>query len=418
MRTADGRRLGDVLDAWPAWTDDRVIRPLENPVAAGEALAVLRGSLAPNGAVLKRAAANGPLLQHEGTALVFEGLDDLAARIDDPSLPVTPETVLVLRGAGPIGAGMPEAGSIPIPAKLARAGVKDMVRISDARMSGTAYGTVILHVSPEAAAGGPLALVRDGDRIRLDTANRRLDLLVDDAELERRRDVYRPPPVPARGYARLHATHVLQADRGCDLDFLVVRDDLQRTVVSDAIAWDAHAHVIGDPREFPLSPGRSYTPAARVARRLPRDARSTWHRARRPRAAERLRQRPSVPARRARPIGRAGSGALPCRLLTRPRRISRRMHERGIRGVRCNLINPGGLSPAAVTAWQPALRAMGWHVEFHLAVDQLDGWTEVVQSFDIPVVVDHMGRPTPGQSIRSRRRSRSSSASSVPDAVS
>jgi dihydroxy-acid dehydratase len=155
---------------------------------------------------------------------VFEGLDDLAARIDDPSLPVTPETVLVLRGAGPIGAGMPEAGSIPIPAKLARAGVKDMVRISDARMSGTAYGTVILHVSPEAAAGGPLALVRDGDRIRLDTAGRRLDLLVDEAELARRRAAYTPPPVPARGYARLHAKHVLQADRGCDLDFLVGGD--------------------------------------------------------------------------------------------------------------------------------------------------------------------------------------------------
>lgn len=219
--TADGRRLGEVLDAWPAWTDDRVIRPIDNPVAAGEALAVLRGSLAPNGAVLKRAAANGPLLQHEGTALVFEGLDDLTARLDDPSLPVTPETVLVLRGVGPIGAGMPEAGSIPIPARLARAGVKDMVRISDARMSGTAYGTVILHVSPESAVGGPLALVRDGDRIRLDTAGRRLDLLVDDAELERRRAAFRPPPVPARGYAHLHATRVLQADRGCDLDFLV-----------------------------------------------------------------------------------------------------------------------------------------------------------------------------------------------------
>ena len=216
----DGRRLGDVLDAWPAWTDDRGHSPARNPVAAGEALAVLRGSLAPNGAVLKRAAAHGPLLQHEGTALVFDGLDDLAARIDDPSLPVTAETVLVLRGAGPIGAGMPEAGSIPIPAKLARAGVKDMVRISDARMSGTAYGTVILHVSPEAAAGGPIALVRDGDRIRLDTANRRLDLLVDDAELERRRDGLSAAAVPERGYARLHAMHVLQADRGCDLDFL------------------------------------------------------------------------------------------------------------------------------------------------------------------------------------------------------
>jgi dihydroxy-acid dehydratase len=170
---------------------------------------------------LKRAAASGPLLQHEGPALIFEGLDDLAARIDDPALTVTPDTVLVLRGAGPVGAGMPEAGSIPIPEKLAQAGVKDMVRISDARMSGTAYGTVILHVSPEAAAGGPLALVRNGDRIRLDTAGRRLDLLIDDAELARRRLEYAPPAAPARGYARLHATSVLQADRGCDLDFLV-----------------------------------------------------------------------------------------------------------------------------------------------------------------------------------------------------
>jgi dihydroxy-acid dehydratase len=219
--SGDGRQLGEVLDSWPAWTDDRVIRPVDNPVASGEALAVLRGSLAPDGAVLKRAAASGPLLQHEGTALIFEGLDDLAARIDDLSLPVTPDTVLILRGAGPIGAGMPEAGSIPIPKKLAQDGVKDMVRISDARMSGTAYGTVILHVSPEAAAGGPLALVRDGDRIRLDTAGRRLDVLVDDAELARRRLSYAPPPAPARGYARLHATSVLQADRGCDLDFLV-----------------------------------------------------------------------------------------------------------------------------------------------------------------------------------------------------
>ncbi|HXT71544.1 MAG TPA: dihydroxy-acid dehydratase [Vicinamibacterales bacterium] len=219
--TATGLPLGDVLSAWPDWIDDRVIRRLDNPVAPGEALAILRGSLAPDGAVLKRAAASGPLLQHEAPALVFEGLDDLAARIDDPALEVTPDHVLVLRGAGPIGAGMPEAGSIPIPAKLARAGVKDMVRISDARMSGTAYGTVILHVAPEAAAGGPIALVQNGDRIRLDTAARRLDLLVSDSELSRRRANFQPPPVPDRGYARLHAMHVLQADRGCDFDFLV-----------------------------------------------------------------------------------------------------------------------------------------------------------------------------------------------------
>ena len=218
--TADGRRLSDVVADWPDTIDDRVIRRLDDPVAPGEALAVLRGSLAPDGAVLKRAAATGALLQHEAPALVFEGLDDLAARLDDPALPVTPDHVLVLRGAGPIGAGMPEAGSIPIPAKLARAGIKDMVRISDARMSGTAYGTVILHVSPEAAAGGPLALVEDGDHIRLDTAGRRLDLLVDDAELARRRARFRPPPLPSRGYARLHAEHVLQANRGCDFDFL------------------------------------------------------------------------------------------------------------------------------------------------------------------------------------------------------
>jgi dihydroxy-acid dehydratase len=221
VEMADGRALSEVIEGWPAWNDDRVIRATDRAVAPGEALAVLRGSLAPDGAVLKRAAASGALLQHEGPALVFEGLEDLASRIDDPALPVTPEHVLVLRGVGPIGAGMPEAGSIPIPAKLARAGVKDMVRISDARMSGTAYGTVILHVAPEAAAGGPLALVKNDDRIRLDTAARRVDLLVPESEVAARRARFRPPPLPRRGYERLHAEHVLQADRGCDFDFLV-----------------------------------------------------------------------------------------------------------------------------------------------------------------------------------------------------
>ena len=221
VATADGRLLRDVLATWPEWIDGDVIRPADRPVAAGEALAILRGSLAPGSAVLKRAAASGALLHHEGPALVFEGLDDLTARIDDPALPVSPEHVLVLRGIGPIGAGMPEAGSIPIPAKLAREGVKDMVRISDARMSGTAYGTIILHISPEAAAGGPLALVRSGDRIRLDTTARRLDLLVEASELAQRRTLVQPPRLPARGYARLHAKHVLQAERGCDFDFLV-----------------------------------------------------------------------------------------------------------------------------------------------------------------------------------------------------
>ncbi len=219
--TVAGGTLGDVLDAWPAWVDDEVIRPLDRPVAPGEALAVLRGTLAPDGAVLKRAAASDRLLQHEGPALVFDGLADLRARIDDPHLPVTPESVLVLRGVGPLGApGMPEAGSIPIPVKLARAGVRDMVRISDARMSGTAYGTVLLHVAPESSVGGPLALVRDGDPIRLDFAARRLDLRVDERELARRRERVELPPAPARGYARLWAEHVEQADRGCDFDFL------------------------------------------------------------------------------------------------------------------------------------------------------------------------------------------------------
>lgn len=219
--TAKGVPLEQLLQDWPEWVNEEIIRPLDQPVTSGEALAILYGSLAPDGAALKRAAASKTLLEHEGPALVFEGLEDLAARIDDPQLPVTPEHILVLRGAGPVGGpGMPEAGSIPIPARLARSGVRDMVRISDARMSGTAYGTVILHVSPEAAVGGPLSLVRDGDRIRLDVPRRRLDLLVEDEELARRRAS--PPPFqpPSRGYARLFAEPVLQAHLGCDFDFL------------------------------------------------------------------------------------------------------------------------------------------------------------------------------------------------------
>ncbi len=218
---ADGCSLGDVLDTWPAWVDDSVIRKLSDPVASGEALAILHGSLAPGGAVLKRAAASAHLLTHEGPALVFDGLEDMACRIDNPDLDVTPDHVLILRGAGPVGGpGMPEAGSVPIPRKLAQAGVKDMVRISDARMSGTAYGTVILHVAPEAAVGGPIALIRDGDPVRLDVDARRVDFVVDADELATRRQQWRPPARPARGYARLYADHVTQADRGCDFDFL------------------------------------------------------------------------------------------------------------------------------------------------------------------------------------------------------
>jgi dihydroxy-acid dehydratase len=185
-------------------------------------LVVLRGSLAPDGALLKRAAADPALLEREARAVVFGGLADLAARIDDPALDVAPGDALVLQNAGPLAAGMPEAGYLPIPAKLARAGVTDMIRISDARMSGTAYGTVVLHVAPEAAAGGPLALVRDGDRIRLSVAARRLDLLVEPDELARRRAALGPPVRldGARGWRRLWRDHVLQAPEGCDLDVL------------------------------------------------------------------------------------------------------------------------------------------------------------------------------------------------------
>ena len=222
-RTATGRTLAEELAAVPApgaWQD--VIAPLERPRGAEGGLAILRGTLAPDGAVLKVSAATPALLQHQGPACVFRDLADLSARIDDPALPVTPDSVLVLQHAGPVGGpGMPEAGSLPIPRKLLAAGVRDMVRVSDARMSGTAGGTVVLHVAPEAAVGGPLALVKDGDPVRLDVAGRRLDLLVSEAELARRRAAWRPAPVAAaRGYRRLFAERVLQAPEGCDFDFL------------------------------------------------------------------------------------------------------------------------------------------------------------------------------------------------------
>jgi dihydroxy-acid dehydratase len=219
--TVGGETLGEIVARWPAYVDDEVIRPLDRPVVDNEAIAILTGSLAPQGAAIKLAAATKALTTHEGPALVFDSLDDLSARIDDPDLPVTPDTCLVLRNAGPIGApGMPEAGALPIPKQLGSKGLKDMVRISDARMSGTAFGTVVLHVSPEAAAGGPLALVRDGDAIRLDAKGRRLDLKVDDAELVRRRAQWQPPQRPARGYLRLYTERVTQAEHGCDFDFL------------------------------------------------------------------------------------------------------------------------------------------------------------------------------------------------------
>ena len=220
--TVTGETLGQRLESEPAWVDRDVVRPLHDPYQKVGGLAALFGSLAPNGAIIKRSAADPALFEREGRAVVFSSLEDLAARIDAPELDVKPDDFLVLQNAGPkSGVAMPEAGYLPIPAKLARSGVKDMVRISDARMSGTAYGTIVLHVSPEAAICGPLALVRNGDRIRLSVGERRLDLLVDDAELSRRRAAWRAPVgIPARGYAKLYMEHVLQAEHGCDFDFL------------------------------------------------------------------------------------------------------------------------------------------------------------------------------------------------------
>ena len=203
-----------------------VIRPYDSPVKPAAGLRVLRGNLAPEGAIVKPSAATDALLEHEGEAHVFENIEDMKANIDRDDLPVTPETILVLKGCGPKGyPGMPEVGNMPIPKKLVQQGVRDMIRISDARMSGTAYGTVILHVSPEAQAGGTLALVQTGDRIRVSASAGQLELLVDAAELESRRANWQPDaPHYTRGYAKLYIDHVLQADRGADLDFLVGKD--------------------------------------------------------------------------------------------------------------------------------------------------------------------------------------------------
>ncbi len=223
--TCTGRSLGDNIDAAPAgWAQD-VVRPRTDPVYAEGGIAVLRGNLCPGSAIIKQSGASPELMKHSGRAVVFDSLDDMAERIDDPGLDVNADDVLVLRNAGPKGApGMPESGYIPIPKKLAKKGVRDMVRISDARMSGTAFGAVVLHVCPEAAIGGPLALVRAGDRITLDVPARRLELEVSEEELAARRAEWSPPPAQAeRGYKRLHLDHVTQADEGCDLDFLAQR---------------------------------------------------------------------------------------------------------------------------------------------------------------------------------------------------
>ena len=227
-RTVEGKSLRDVLAGVDLRDAQDVIRPRAEPINAQGSMVVLRGNLAPRGAILKQSAATPRLMQHTGHAVVFDSLDDMAARVDSPELEVGADDVLVLRNAGPIGApGMPEAGYLPIPKKLAAQGVKDMVRLSDARMSGTAFGTIVLHMTPEAALGGPLAMVRTGDAIRLDVAARRIDLLVDDAELARRQAAFHEhgasgaAPAPDRGYAALFHRTVLQADEGCDFDFLV-----------------------------------------------------------------------------------------------------------------------------------------------------------------------------------------------------
>jgi dihydroxy-acid dehydratase len=219
--TVTGRTLGERLAKAPAFVDRSVIRSKDDPFQKTGGLAALFGNLAPRGAIIKRSAADPQLFEKEGRAVVFESLGDLANRIDAPDLDVTPEDFLVLKHAGPTSAsGMPEAGYLPVPRKLAEKGIKDMVRISDARMSGTAYGTVVLHVTPDAASGGTLALVRSGDRIQMSVSRRKLELMVSDDELNRRRSGFIPTVPPHRGYAKLYADHVLQADQGCDFDFL------------------------------------------------------------------------------------------------------------------------------------------------------------------------------------------------------
>jgi dihydroxy-acid dehydratase len=223
-KTVTGETLREVVAKAEDVPGQDAIRPRDNPIKPEGGLAVLHGNLAPRGAVIKHSAASAKLMQHTGRAVVFDSVEDMTLRVDDPALDVTADDVLVLRNAGPKGApGMPEAGYLPIPRKLGRAGVKDMVRISDARMSGTAFGTIVLHITPESAVGGPLALVENGDMIRLDVKKRSIDLLVDDAELEKRRAALKPAAAPewaVRGYAHLFNETILQADEGCDFDFM------------------------------------------------------------------------------------------------------------------------------------------------------------------------------------------------------
>ena len=224
-QTVMGKDISTYYEGAECYNAD-VIRPFNDPVKPAAGIRVLKGNLAPNGAIIKPSAATPALLEHEGFAHVFENIEDMKANIDREDLPVTAETILVLKGCGPKGyPGMPEVGNMPIPAALVKQGVRDMIRVSDARMSGTAYGTVILHVSPEAQAGGTLALVKTGDRIKISAKDGILELLVDQAELDARRAQWQPdPPHYTRGYAQLYVDHVLQAHQGADLDFLVGKD--------------------------------------------------------------------------------------------------------------------------------------------------------------------------------------------------
>ena len=215
-----GQVLADRLQEPPEWVDRKIIRTCKDPVSAEGGLISLSGNIAPQGAIFKRAAATPELFEVEGRAVVFDSLEDLASRVDDPDLDIQADDIMVLKNAGPVAAGMPEAGYLPIPKKLARQGIKDIVRISDARMSGTAFGTVVLHMSPEATVGGPLAAVRSGDRVRLSVSEKRIDLMVDDAEIARRLEGQPRPKLESRGYRGLYGRTVLQADEGCDFDFL------------------------------------------------------------------------------------------------------------------------------------------------------------------------------------------------------
>lgn len=218
--TVNGRTLGENIEGAQVYDED-VIRSLDNPIYAEGALAVLRGNLAPDGVVIKPSACEPRLLRHTGRALVFDDYPSMKKAVEDPQLDVTADDILVLRNAGPLGAGMPEWGMLPIPVKLIKAGVRDMLRLSDARMSGTSYGGCLLHCAPEAAVGGPLALVRTGDRITVDVPARRIHLEVSDEELLVRREQWQaPPPRWQRGYGWMFSRHVLQADQGCDFDFL------------------------------------------------------------------------------------------------------------------------------------------------------------------------------------------------------